>query len=123
VVTNADLRFSGDYVEHYAANLNASGSCSRVAAPGEPASTPHGFQLTSGPGSPAAWTLELDDLTGSWTMGVGFDDPELDLYWIAGVDAGYVSPTSTGYSFDVRMTGATASIRIEGTVACGDGPG
>ena len=123
VVINADLRFSGDYVEHYAATPGAAGSCSLVEAPAGPTSTPHGFHLASGPESPAAWTLELDDLTGSWTMGVGFDDPALDLYWLAGVDAGYVSPSSTGYAFDVRMTGATASIRIEGTVVCGDGAG
>ncbi len=120
---SADLRFSGDYVEHYVAALGPASSCTVVGQPGEAPATPHGFHLTSGSGSPAAWSLELDDTTGSWTMGMSFDDPARDLYWLAGVDTGYVSPSATGYTFDVRMTGATASIRIEGTVVCGAGGG
>ncbi len=117
----ADLRFSGDYVEHDVATLGPTSSCTAVDEPGESPAAPHGFRLASGPGSPAAWSLELDDTTGSWTMGMSFDDPALDLYWLAGSDPGSVSPSASGYAFDVQLTGATASIRVEGSVSCGPG--
>ena len=117
----ADLRFSGDYVEHDVATLGPTSSCTAVDQPGESPAAPHGFRLVSGPGSPAAWSLELDDTTGSWTMGMSFDDPSLDLYWLAGSDPGSLSPSASGYTFDVLLTGATASIRVEGSVSCGAG--
>ncbi len=119
----ADLQFSGDYVEHDVSDLGPTSSCTAVGQPGASPATPHGFRLTSGPGSPAVWSLELDDTTGSWTMGMSFDDPALDLYWLAGSDPGSVSPSPAGYTFDVQLTGATASIRVQGSVSCGPGSG
>ena len=117
----ADLRLSGDYVEHFVATLGPTSSCTAVDEPGASPGALHGFRLASGPRSPATWSLELDDTTGSWTMGMSFDDPALDLYWLAGSDPGSLVPSASGYTFDVQLTDATASIRVEGSVSCGPG--
>lgn len=115
---SADLRFSGDYTEHYVAVLGGADTC-RVGAPGGGSPvTAHGFHVASDAKSPAQWTLALDDITGSWTIGLAFGAPSYELYWFSGTDAGSVSATPSGFAVDVVMTDVTHTIRIRGIVDC-----
>ncbi len=115
----ADLRFSDGYVDHFVAALGPGDTCDVVGPQGGTSTKVHGFRIASKASSPSAWTLTLDDITGSWTLGMAFASSPQVLYWFEGTDVGSITGTATGFEIDVTMTGVPMTVRIQGSLTCG----
>ena len=116
---SADLQFSDGYVEHIVATLEAGDTCDPAFPSDGATAAVHGFRIASKASSPEEWTLTLDDITGTWTLGLAFATSAQDLYWFEGSDAGSVTATAAGFEIEVTMTGVSKVVRIQGSVTCG----
>jgi len=115
----ADLRFSGLHTEHYVQPLRGYSACLSTVDPVTSVRTITGFYLESNASSRAAWTLNLDGGSDTWSMDMYFPDTADALWWDASTGHGSVEQTSTGFTVDVVLTDDTHNLRVQGTVACG----
>lgn len=136
-VGTVDLRFSGDYAEHYVARIYAfpddewwaretgadptlANQCTSETRLGQTLPVLTGFALQSSARSKLPWTLSLE-YDPSWAiLTVSLPDTGgIDPFWYG--DLPYdssVKRTKNGFTFNALLTNGTEEIRAKGTVTC-----